>query len=352
MKELLKNGTDDIICLVRGKKNISAKRRLLALINYYFDDISDEVVDQRIKVLDGDVTDKDLKQKLADYYFDSIINCAAVVKHFAQDDLIERVNVGGVNNLVELALERNAMLVQVSTESVAGHSLNDSVPSERVFTESDCDIGQTLGTKYTQSKITAEKAVIDAIENHGLKGKIIRLGNLMGRRKDGEFQINFDTNAFMNRLKAYVTLGCYPVEDLDAPVEFSPIDSVARALTLLSGTQGQYTVFHVDNCHTVHMANILDALRNCGMRIDIVSYSEFAEKLNSMLSDSNHTMEVSSLLSYKTNAGDNFRPVTISNAFTVKALYRLGFSWPIITPEYIEQVIMAVKGLGFFDLKQ
>ena len=273
-----------------------------------------------------------------------------MVRHFAKDDIIERVNYHGVRNLIEIALEKNARLIQVSTESVGGQSVNGSVPPDRWFTERDLAIGQTLGTRYAKSKFLAEKDILTAISERELKAKILRVGNLMSRRSDGEFQINFATNAFMSRLKAYVVLGCFPVDDLDSPVEFSPIDSVAAALVLLSGTQDKYTVFHADNCHVVHMANILEALDRCGMKLEVVSQQDFSERLRAMQTDPKYSLEVSSLLSYSTNDNAVHSYINVSNSFTVKALYRLGFSWPVITPEYIERAIKALAGLGLFDV--
>ena len=41
----------------------------------------------------------------------------------------------------------------------------------------------------------------------GLDVKIIRVGNLMGRQSDGEFQINSITNSFVKSLRAYAALG-------------------------------------------------------------------------------------------------------------------------------------------------
>lgn len=350
LRELIgTDGVDSVVIMVRDKKNIDARKRIETLLEYYFNDTFEAELSRKVKIVPADINDDDLIEKLADCAFDVVINCAAMVKHFARDDSIERVNVGGVRNMIEVALQKNARLIQVSTESVAGYSVNGSVPVSRIYTEKDLDIGQTPGTRYTKSKLQGEKDILAAARERGLRAKIMRVGNLMSRRKDGEFQINFHTNNFMNSLRAYGALGCFPVDDMDSPVEFSPIDSVSRALILLSGTPDAYTVFHVDNCHTVHMANILEALSNCGMLLEVTSAAEFAKRLDAMLKDERRSLEVSSLVSYQTDGDDTYRCVDVSNAYTVKALYRLGFSWPVITPEYMERAIMALKGLGFFD---
>lgn len=64
----------------------------------------------------------------------------------------------------------------------------------------------------------------------GLKAKIIRVGNLMGRYSDGKFQINIHENSFLGRFRAYVAIGCFPMSRAGEMVEFSPIDSVAKAV--------------------------------------------------------------------------------------------------------------------------
>ncbi|MCR5061062.1 MAG: hypothetical protein K6A80_08550 [Saccharofermentans sp.] len=39
----------------------------------------------------------------------------------------------------------------------------------------------------------------------------------------------------------------------------------------------------------------------------------------------------------------------VDNSYTVKALYRLGFSWPVISADYLEKSIEALTTPGFFD---
>lgn len=46
-------------------------------------------------------------------------------------------------------------------------------------------------------------------ENHA--GRL----NLMARNADGEFQANFNSNAFMGRLKAFKLIGAFPYSGMD-----------------------------------------------------------------------------------------------------------------------------------------
>ncbi len=351
LRELLNNpGVDKIYCLIRDKGDISAISRLKHLLMYYFADNFDELVsgvENKAVILNADITDAHLHDALSDIAFDVMINCAAVVKHFETGNLIHRVNYEGVLNLIDVALVHKARLVQISTLSIAGGFLGEA-PSNAVLREYNCDMGQTPATKYSIAKFEAEQAVLEAMEQKGLKAKIIRVGNLMGRSSDGEFQINFNTNGFMNRLKAYMVMGCFPVGMMDSVVEFSPIDTTARVVVLLAGTDDRFTVFHANNCHTFHFANVLEAFENCGYHVEIVEDDIFKERFSEALEDEARSITVSSLASYNTNAGEQKTALPTDNSFTVKALYRLGFSWPIIAIDYLEKLIEALATLDFF----
>ncbi len=345
--ELIRRNAKHIYCLVRGGRDQTAEDRVKTIFMYYFGGMADESVFKNITVIDSDITDPDLASKLKGCDFDTIINCAAIVKHFAADDSIERINVGGVKNLMDVALKIGAMLVQISTESVAGESVDGSVPDGKMLKENELDIGQDLENKYVHSKYMAEKMIIEAIPS-GLKAKIIRLGNLMSRDSDGEFQINSNTNAFMRQMKSYVKLGFFSVTDMDVKVEFSPIDMVAKAVVILAGTPLQFTVFHVNNCHKVHMANVLKAMRDNDMPVEVVSQRVFNQRFAEALKDETKGEYVSGLISYLGNEGEVRRFVAADESYTVKALYRLGFSWPIISEQYIDKAFQALKAMRFF----
>lgn len=166
----------------------------------------------RITVLRGDITEKDSLKAAFCEHFSIVINCAASVKHFANYESLMSVNLHGVENLAELCIENAVRLIHVSTVSVGGDMLKSSV-HEAVLKENTLELGQDVESNmYVYSKYLAERHIIDRIKNDGLKAKIMRVGNLMGRNKDGEFQMNFKTNNFVNTLRAYSVLGCFPLE--------------------------------------------------------------------------------------------------------------------------------------------
>lgn len=318
------------------------------LLFYYFESTYDELFDQRLHVVIGDVTD-DLTP-LVKTKIDTVFNCAAVVKHFSEGTEIEDVNIGGAQRCVEFCLQTGARLVHISTYSTSGLNINDTMAPDHVFTEQRLYDGQYLGNQYVHSKFLAERTVLQAIAERGLSAKIMRVGNLAARTSDGEFQINFSTNAFMGRIKVYNMLGCFPYSLCETKVEFSPIDEVARAIVLLSSTPKECCVFHPYNNHTQFFGDVLDGFRNLGTNIRLVEDNEYNATLQSASNDPQKAKSLSSLLAYQDLAhGMKVSDVNVANHYTVQALYRLGFKWSPTTWDYVDRMLSAISGLGFFD---
>ena len=346
-QNLLKRGVSMVV-LSRASGQVDAEARLRALAAYYFDSPLEDEITKLVKVCDADITDPGLADLLAQEQIDTVINCAAVVKHFAKDDIIERINVGGVKNLIALAKAKDARLIQVSTLSVAGEDVDNAIGLSYRLKEDTLDFGQDISNKYVHSKYMAEKAVLEAIDG-GLDAKIFRVGNLMGRQSDGEFQINSVTNSFIRNLKAYLVLGCFPVSACDETVDFSPIDEVAETILRLAETDAKFTLFHCANAHEVQMGDVIEAMNRYGFAIEIVKDAEFQRRLSEAVEDESRNMMVSGLLTYSSKDGHERREIRTDNTFSIKALYRLGYKWPITDEAYLVRVIGSLDSLGFFD---
>mgnify|MGYP000823026547 FL=1 len=231
---------------------------------YYFDNPCKEMFEERIVCVDGDITSKEQVDSLSEYKFDTLINCAACVKHFASDDVLEKINVQGVENLIELCKNNGRRLIQISTVSVGGEGSDGTPPMSRLFCENDVYIGQSITNEYIRTKFLAERAVLEAVSS-GLDGKIIRVGNLMSRNSDGEFQINFITNGFLRSLKGYKAVGKFPMGSMHESAEFSPIDSTALSVLKLAQTDRRFTVFHACNSHRIFMSDLIYAMCNLSL---------------------------------------------------------------------------------------
>ncbi|MGM9579993.1 MAG: amino acid adenylation domain-containing protein, partial [Anaerovibrio sp.] len=352
LKELLEKTDSVVYCLIRRGKAASVEKRLKGMFFYYFSEPVEKLFGSRIQVVEGDITDAELVAGLDRYSFKTVINCAACVKHFVNDDILDRINVQGVENLVEFCSRTGRRLVQISTVSIAGDNVNDKFPVEKRLHENELFFGQSLENKYIDTKFRAEKAVLEAVADGRLDGKVIRVGNLMSRHSDGEFQINFVTNGFMRTLRGYAAIGKFPVSSMDESEEFSPIDCTAEAIVHLSGVDSRFTVFHACNSHRVQMGDVVEVMNQCGLKVDVVSEAEFAKALAEALADEQKNMLVSGLISYlSSDSQNNIKYIDYDNVFTIKALYRLGYKWPITDEKYLGNAFMALKTLGFFDVE-
>ena len=346
LKELIDSDAEKIYCLVRAKDVKGAEDRLKTLLFYYFENTYEELFGNRLVVIPGDVT-SEIDSAIST---DTLINCAAIVKHFAEGTEIEEVNVGGAQHCIDYCLATGAKMIQISTASTRGMSVNGVPAPGMIFNEERLYMGQYLGNKYILSKFLAERMVLEAIASKGLVAKIMRVGNLAPRSTDGEFQVNFQTNSFMGRLKVYNMLGCCPFESRDLTVEFSPINEVAKAIVTLSSTPKECVVFHPYNNHNVLLGDVLSELRHIGEGVKFVEIDKFSKVLDEAKEDPTKAKKLSSLLAYQNMAkGKKSSDVLRQNAYTMQVLYRLGFSWSVTSWDYVDRFITAIEGLGFFD---
>lgn len=342
--ELIKANEGRIICLVRKSDFPSPTERLKNMLIYYFGESFDEALANRITVLDADITD-DVAEKVADVHFDTIINCAACVKHYAADDILERINVHGVENMIAIAQSRNARMIQISTVSIPGVHTEETWKRRLQMYENCLFVVDDMGNKYSRSKYHAELKMLEAVKN-GMRGKIIRVGNLMGRHNDGEFQVNFETNAFLNALRGFAAVGKSPISHATDPMSFSPIDMTARAVVLLAGTNDKFTAFNADSRFLFDEWQLIEAANHCGVRITPVADEEYYADYHRMLGDPKVNMRLRGLM---TNDRPDLHGVVNDNKFTTNILYRLGFSWPLPDMDYFERAINSLLTLGYFD---
>ena len=348
LRELIDSDAENIYCLVRGKSQEAAESRLRTLLFYYFSDSFKTLFGKRLHVVMGDVTN-DLTQLLSGLAaIDTIFNCAAIVKHFSEGTEIEDVNIGGAQRCVEFCVSEGARLIHVSTASTRG--LWAGEVKDDVFTEQRLYMGQYLGNKYIYSKFMAERLILDAVALHGLSAKIMRVGNLAARSTDGEFQANFSTNSFMGRIKVYNMLGCCPYGMRNKQVEFSPINEVSRAIVLLATTPKECCVFHPYNIHGQFLGDVLTGLATVSEGIRFVEQEEFAEAMEQAKEDPQKAKQMSSLLAYQDMAhGQKTADVKRDNDYTTQVLYRLGFAWSPTSWDYVERMLTAIGGFGFFE---
>ncbi|MBO7673390.1 MAG: SDR family oxidoreductase, partial [Atopobiaceae bacterium] len=340
-----------IWCLVRKGSFQSPERRLANLLMYYFERPYTEYFGERIMCIDADISNPNDVAALDRIPFRTLVNCAACVKHFAAGDELDRTNVQGVQQLVNLCSHGRRRLVHISTISTAGESMNGSPNPSHRLTEAELFYGQQINNAYVRSKFLSERTVLQAIADGRIEGKVIRVGNLMSRVSDGEFQINSVTNGFLRTMRGYATVGGFPIGLMDQEQEFSPIDCVASAVLRLGGASSRFTVFHACNNHNVQLADVIYAMRAHGFGIRIVRDDYFAHMLSEYSALHEESDAVSGLIAYASHNTQSACYLGYENSFTTRALYRLGWKWPIIDDAYLQSAISKLDELGFFEVE-
>lgn len=349
LHHLLETTDAKISCVVRDSQHFNASSRIRTLMFYYFGDTYEQLWDNRIFIIPGDLADTETLASLDADAVDTVINCAASVKHFAPGNEIEHANVDTVRNIVNWCAAHKRRLVHISTVSVAGDA-DASIAAKLMLTEQYLNIGQGLSNQYVKSKYDAEKIILEAITNGKIQAKIMRVGNISPRESDGEFQANFQSNAFMGQLRAFLALGCVPYSQLDVPCEFSPVDQLAHSIIQLATTPYANVVFHPLNNHHVPMADVIGVMNEVLPRkIECVEPEQFTERLNEVMNSGSETVTLlQPLVAYHSDDG-NTSYIGCSAKFTNEILFRLGFRWSPTSISYIRNFITAIDGLGYFD---
>ena len=358
LADYLDNDSGTAYCFVRGKDKEDSTARLKKLLEFYFGDKYSDM--NRIKVVCADLQKERFSLSSEEYEnlaknVDTVINCAASVKHYGSYKYFYEVNVETVKRLIEFCKVSNAKLIHTSTLSVSGNSFGDQFDGyisseEKHFSESSLYIGQPLDNVYARSKFEAEKAVLDAIAD-GLEANIMRMGNLTNRFSDGKFQKNYESNAFLQRVKGIIELGKAPDYLIKEGLysEFTPIDEAAKAvMTVTRHFNAEQTVFHINSTKVVYMNKLLEHLSRLGYEIEIVSGSEFTELLRATAKASGtqhifetfiNDMDENDKLNYESN-------IHIENSFTVDYLKQLGFEWNDIGFEYLKKYVEYFRKIG------
>jgi len=344
LNDLIKHYVNKIYCLVRGNKEKNAQTRLEEYLTFYFGKSYDELMGKRIVVIEGDATDPATFDKISEIINSSectCINCAACVKHFAKGNEIEQINVGSVRNIVAWCIKTGNRLVHVSTESVFGKNDFSTLPRDFQYDEHILYGGQQFRyNQYTMSKFEAEVLIYEAILQNGLSAKVMRVGNLAPRFDDGGFQINAESNNMMNLFKAYMALGKIPFSAMDAKLEFSPIDYVARAILLLSETPKECICFMPSNQHITLQGDIVtDMARALKKPLELVESGVFGQAVQEALASPELVDSMRPFMAYRSGETQTKMktagPGDFSNTHTIQVLYRLGFCWPVTGTEYV-----------------
>ncbi|MCL6588557.1 MAG: amino acid adenylation domain-containing protein [Firmicutes bacterium] len=350
--ELLKTTGAVIYCLVRGAAETEAINKFNSAIHFYFPELEDQLLKHRVIIVRGDLQQHHLGISEDEYHklfqtIDTVIHAAALVKHYGEYRDFEKTNVGGVQEIVKFSSGKH--LFYISTTSISGNCLPGSKKGR--FTEEEFDTGQNFSENYyLHTKFEAEKIVREAV-GEGLQATILRIGNLTGRYRDGQFQRNIRENRFYNTLISLIDLKAVPKSILPLKLEFTPVDKCSEAIVrLLLVNESRGKTFHLTNDNYLSVRAFLKWFQSYGSRIKVLNDSEFHHYLKTVSRDLDHRHLLFGLITTLQNGELNYYPsVIIDSRFTKTFLRFLKFRWPEVDREYFGKVIKYIAEFSYLE---
>lgn len=336
--QLLKNTNCKIYCLVREKQNSSSKDRVINKLNYYFGENLYSDYKSRIEVISGELAIDNFGLDDKDYLnlrkeIECIINTAAITKHYGSANIFYKENIKTVQNLIKFCENTNITFNHISTTTVSGNYLvSNNIKCD--FDENSFYVGQNYDDNmYVYSKFEAERLIFEA-EKNGLKANIFRLGNLMARHSDGQFQKNKLDNAYYCRLIALARLKCLPDTFIKQQLEFTPVDEASLAVISLLKIPNLYNkIFHIFTDKLISINELLDVYEELGNKCDFVNHDYFMKKLHSKENERALSLIISDI--NENNDIDYSSGITVKHDITNKYLKEVGFSWHKIDKKYL-----------------
>ena len=349
--DVLENTNYRVYLIIRGNSLENAAQRLNHVLNHYFEENILTTYQNRIVILNGDLTKENLGLKAEEYdkisnTVDCIINSAAYVKHYGQYNEFYEINVRGTQRLIDLALTgKKKDFNHVSTIGVGTGYIKEK--DAVLFTEYDCNIEQHIDNYYFKTKLESEEMLLNAMDN-GLNVNMFRVGNIVFNSQNGIFQKNINDNAFYKSIQAIIKLKQIPDINLDN-IDFSFVDYVARAIILLFNKFNfNNEIVHIYNPNRVSLVEVGRLLSQSGYDIDVKSAAEFVEYLYHNYDEK--TTYIENLMLH-TRMFDDTEQTDFHLACdkTDLILSKLGFTWCDINEAHIQKMMNYCKNVGFIE---
>ena len=357
LNELLNTTTNKLYCLIRGDDYETRLRKLINNYKFYFSEDISAYINNRIFIVGGDISYINLKLKFDDYEFlknniNTLINGAAIVKHYGQFEDYEKNNIEGTKNIIDFAYQNGIRLMHLSSISVSGNYLVKQDNRDVDFSENDLYIGQHYqDNNYVYSKMEAEKLIYQYMAK-GLKAKVLRIGIASGRFSDGFFQKSIEENAFYGRIKSIIKMQAVSDSMTLQNIEFTPVDLCAKAIvTLAKNSVGDNKVYHIYNHNLITIFKLLEAMKKMNIKIDILNSGDFNDYiLNLTKTEQSALKGIINDLVYDDNnlltINYNFT-VNIHSDYTKNYLHLLNFDWPVIDEQYLLKILKYMKDVNF-----
>lgn len=358
LNQLLSLTDYSVFLLIRAETQQEAVFRLRKKYQFYFDQPLDDVINKRIFIIRSDIEQPMLGLTLEEYHsltakVDSVIHCAALVKHYGEESQFYSANVQATLYLLDFTQLTNLKdFHYISTLSVFNFEL--ALCNQGLFyTENDMPENvEKSHNIYNRTKLQGEREVIKA-RLKGIKTNVYRIGNLAFISENFRPQENVDDNAFINWLRCFFELECVPKEI--RLIEVSQVDLTAQAIVKIFDKQTLVNnTYHLFNPCFVNLIEVFE--NNPAFSIETLSMENFIDRILVYLKGKNdHELILRFLLRQGWLDGKSVQNMTAANMLQNRTQYileKLGFKWVPVTSRMFNKYINLLEGLNEYVEKK
>ncbi|PHM33208.1 amino acid adenylation domain-containing protein [Xenorhabdus innexi] len=350
LEQLLKQTSAQVICLCRAADKAHARERIRTGFAHYQIDVGNGL--DRVDFVIGDLGQPrfgllpEIWDKLAQDV-DVIYHNGALVNFIYPYSSLKSINVDGTRTALEFAsTSRLKHFHYVSSVNALF-----ATESPRPFMEDDRAMSETIRdpSGYSGSKWVSE-GIINIARKRGMPVSIYRPGLILGHTRTGAAQGN---DYLVASLKGYLEMGGYPAHAL--LLDIVPVDYVAASLVHISRqreSDGKF--FNLFNPVQVSIRQFFDWVQEFGYILDPIPFNEGKERILA-LEDSHPLYPLIPLIRdmtekpYRALDPDYIHEIQpeLELKQTLAALEGSGIQCPVITPEYVSQVLSYLISTGF-----
>ncbi|MER6016452.1 thioester reductase domain-containing protein, partial [Streptomyces bluensis] len=342
LRDLMRDTTATVHCLVRGEDHDAALARLRANMEWY--GVWEAVDEDRLAIELGDLAEERLG--LSEERFDELAHTVDVVYHngarvhwLQPYPALRAANVGGTHEVLRLAARHRTVPVHyVSTVGVFNGAREQGVPLK---VTDPTGPAEALPSGYLQSKWVAERSIEEARER-GLPVSVYRVDVISGDTQNGACQ----TRDFVwLSLKGILQSGAVPAA-VGGRFHLLPVDYVSGAILGISrrpDTVGR--TFHLFNPSSLGLAQCVRRLRELGYELAELDWDEWSERVRS--DRDNALQPLLHAFEMMTSDTDAFYP-PIDTSETDAALAGTGLVCPPLTDELFARYVEFFVRAGHF----
>ncbi|KAL1847941.1 putative NRPS-like protein biosynthetic cluster [Paecilomyces lecythidis] len=269
-----------IYCLVRARSTIEAYGRLIESFQErrVYTSISD-TSRRKLIAVPSDLSKPSLGLDETTYNtitseITDLIHCAWSVNFNLNLASFEKDSIAGIKNLIDLCLKAQRpapasfnFCSSVSTvTNTAGEDVLEALPEKLSYAQ---DMG------YAQSKLVAENICIKAAEQTGIRGRVLRIGQVIGDTQHGIWNT---TEAIPLILQSATTISALP--RIDESPFWLPVDVVADTIIDITFSTIDSGVSNIINPRSFHWTrDLLPYLHNSGLEFEELEQREWIKRL-------------------------------------------------------------------------